>query len=262
MTGFVTRLYQIVLERIPDEGGLNAHCAALLSGVSAAEIANGFFVSEEFINRGLSDDEAVEIAYLTMLGREPDATGLDNWTSQMEKGCSISYVVDGFAQSPEFKELCAEWGVTPGRVDLVQPRDRNAKVTGFAVRLYKLVLNRSFDPDGLNAQCAALLSGVSAAEIANGFFVSEEFINRGLSDDEAVEIAYLTMLGREPDATGLDNWTSQMEKGCSISYVVDGFAQSPEFKELCAEWGVTPGRVDLVQPRDRNAKVTGFAVRL
>ncbi|WP_165249583.1 DUF4214 domain-containing protein [Adlercreutzia sp. ZJ141] len=39
VTGFVTRLYQIVLERIPDEGGLNAHCAALLSGVSAAEIA-------------------------------------------------------------------------------------------------------------------------------------------------------------------------------------------------------------------------------
>ena len=238
---FVTRLYSKVLGRAPDVGGLNAQCAGLLAGIPAAGIAWNFFASSEFASRGLSNADIVETAYQTMLDRGSDPAGKADWTSKLDAGMSPAAIVSGFAASLEFRGLCERWGVVPGALAVDEARDVSYPVTSFASRLYSKVLGRAPDAGGLNAQCAALLSGASAAGIAWNFFASGEFASRGLSNADIVETAYQTMLDRGSDPAGKADWTSKLDAGMSPYLLVAGFANSFEFGSLCARYGMAAG---------------------
>ena len=64
--GFVSRLYQLVLGRQPDTGGLNAWTNQLVSGqATGAQVANGFIYSTELKGRNLSNSDYVEMLYQT-----------------------------------------------------------------------------------------------------------------------------------------------------------------------------------------------------
>ncbi|WP_165248602.1 DUF4214 domain-containing protein [Adlercreutzia sp. ZJ141] len=240
-TAFVSRLYQFVLSRDADIEGLNAHCAALAEGCSGSLIANGFFSSAEFAGRNLTNDERVRLVYLAMLDREPDADGLSDWLEYLDAGCSMTAVVAGFSGSGEFASLCKRWGVAPGSLSVAEARDVNLKVTAFVTRLYQKCLGRSYDIGGLNAHTAALLSGTPAGEVANNFFLSQEFTQKNLPNEEIVKIAYATFLDRTPDAEGFDDWTSKMDDGMSLKNLVAGFVNSEEFGALCREYGLVQG---------------------
>ena len=238
---FVQRLYQKVLNRGAGSDEMEPHVAALLSGASAAGIAWNFFASSEFASRGLSNADIVETAYQTMLDRGSDPAGKADWTSKLDAGMSPAAIVSGFAASLEFRGLCERWGVVPGALAVDEARDVSYPVTSFASRLYSKVLGRAPDAGGLNAQCAALLSGASAAGIAWNFFASGEFASRGLSNADIVETAYQTMLDRGSDPAGKADWTSKLDAGMSPYLLVAGFANSFEFGSLCARYGMAAG---------------------
>ena len=244
VSGFATRLYTCILGRDPDVAGLNVQCQALLDGSEAITIVNNYFVSEEFSNRVLSNTERVEIAYNTMLNREPEAEGLEYWTKYLDSGMTISSVVRGFSQAQEWANLCDEWGLKSGTLVLTEARDQRMEVTAFVSRLYRNVLDREPDVAGLNVQCQALLEGMPAAQLAQNFFLSEEFTSRPLSHEEIVSIAYATLLDREPDQYGLDGWTACMDAGMPLEYLVAGFADSDEFLNLCDEYALVRGWLD------------------
>lgn len=238
---FVKRLYYYTLEREADEAGLADWTGRLSSKAeNGGQVAAGFLFSDEFQNRQLSDTQYVDILYKVFLGREADDAGRQYWIDKLENGMSRLFVMNGFSGSEEFSAICQRCGFASGQVVSAQWRDKNEGTTAFVARLYKNVLDRNYDVDGLNDWCKRLLTHTaSAKEVAtNGFFHSAEFANRNVTDEQFVKLLYRTFLNREYDQNGYEDWLNQLKKGASRDKVIRGFADSAEFYELMAKYGV------------------------
>ncbi|WP_343898127.1 DUF4214 domain-containing protein, partial [Craurococcus roseus] len=99
--------------------------AALDAGATAlTAAADGFLGSAEFGQRyGQLDDAGfVTRLYVNVLGRAPDAAGLDAWTAQLARGAPRAEVLLGFSESVEYKAVTVAstgrlWAVDPEAVD-------------------------------------------------------------------------------------------------------------------------------------------------
>ena len=76
--------------------------------------SEGFFFSEEYLKKNVSDEEYVSDLYRAFMGREYDQGGLDYWLDKMNNGYTRDEVFAGFANSPEFERICANYGITRG----------------------------------------------------------------------------------------------------------------------------------------------------
>ena len=239
---FVDRLYNLCLSRQPDEGGMQDWKEALIKREkSGAVVAYGFFFSDEMKNRNLSDKEFVELLYRVMMDREYDEGGREYWVGRLEAGVSREGVYKGFAESAEFTQICGAYGIERGSVSVSESRDLNTGLTMFVSRLYTKALGRSYDVGGLNDWCGRILNHTwSVTDVAtNGFFESEEFINKNLNDEDYVKVLYETFLGREYDEEGLADWTNKLKDGeMSREEVLRGFSDSEEFATLMKEYGL------------------------
>ena len=122
---------------------------------------------------------------------------------------------------------------------LTEPRDQNENVTKFIVRNYRLCLGREPDVNGLNAWCSQILTGVNTAkQAAYGFVFSNEFKGKNLSDEDYVRTLYRVFMDREADNAGLESWLKVLREGESREHVFNGFADSPEFREICQSYGI------------------------
>lgn len=239
---FVDRLYNLCLKRQPDETGMRDWREALINrDKSGAEVAHGFFFSDEMKNRGLSDEEFVELLYRVMMDREYDESGREYWVGRLLAGVSREGVYKGFAESAEFTEICGAYGIERGSVAVSENRDINTGLTMFVSRLYTKALGRDYDVAGLNDWCGRILNNTwSVTEVSTkGFFESPEFLNKELDDEEYVKVLYETFLGREYDEWGLSDWTDKLKKGeMSRDEVLRGFSYSEEFAIIMKEYGL------------------------
>lgn len=239
--GFVLRLYNLAMGREADSSGFADWTGRLdTKKSSAAEVARGFFFSKEFENAAYTDAQYVKLLYRTMLGREADKAGLDGWLKLLEEGVSREYIFRGFAESGEFTNLCADYGVERGGVTLAQERDKDPAATGFIARLYTKMLGRKFDQGGLNDWCGRYASGETIEKIATvGFLHSQELKEQNLSDGEFVTRMYQTFLNREPDEEGYNYWLGRLKSGeTTRDDLVYGFTRSKEFEGLKEYYGV------------------------
>lgn len=110
---FVTRLYNVVLDRRPDLTGLNYWTEPLRSRKWTGEkVARGFIFSTEFTRKQLSDAEFVEYLYKAILGRTSDPIGKAYWCNLLKKsGYTRERVFNGFINSTEFGRLCDQYGI-------------------------------------------------------------------------------------------------------------------------------------------------------
>ncbi len=238
---FVRRLYRYCLNREADGSGLADWTERLESGrENGGEVAFGFFFSEELKSRNLSNEAFVELLYRVFLARKPDEGGKADWVSKLENGMSRQYVMNGFSASAEFTEICSNCGFGSGTVPTGQMRDQNQQTTAFVVRMYEKALGRSFDEDGLNDWCDRLINrNWTPYRVATeGFFHSREFLNKNTSNLEFVKILYRTFLNREYDEAGLYYWLSRLSRGESRDRIIAGFADSREFADLMAKYGL------------------------
>ena len=112
---FVTRLYQLCFSRDPDSAGLNGWASDLKTGSkTGADVAYGFIFSEEFIKRNVSNEEYIKILYRAFFNREADSGGYNGWLTGLNAGNSRIWVLAGFINSQEFKNLCTIYGINPG----------------------------------------------------------------------------------------------------------------------------------------------------
>jgi len=119
---------------------------------------------------------------------------------------------------------------------------RYTLVESFIVRLYRNVLSRVYDKDGLRGWNEALVGhGVTGAHVAHGFFFSEEFMNKRVSNKVYVDILYRTLLNRPGEAKGRADWIAVLNSGQSREHVFAGFVNSIEFDDLCAKAGIIRG---------------------
>ena len=128
----------------------------------------------------------------------------------------------------------------PGTTSVSDPKKQ---ISDFVKRLYKYVLNREAETDGLNYWTDELYSfRQSGAEVAQGFIFSKEFIDRKTTDEEFVTILYNTFFGREPDTDGFNFWVNSLKNGTNDRYgVARGFIFSQEWADTCAEYGILSG---------------------
>ena len=239
---FVTRMYRVCLQREPDDAGLQGWVSALRSGqATGAQVAYGFYNSPEMIKRRLPNEQYIALAYVGIMGRQADTGGKAVWTAVLDSGMSYSCIISGFTRSQEFTNLCSSYGIVRGDFESSEPRDQNQGITGFVSRLYTKMLGRSFDADGLNAWCTTILAEPTKATLLNvsltGFMHSPEFEGIGLNDEAFVKVLYRTFLGRECDAAGLKAWVTTLQSGSTRDEVAAGFAYSPEFSNIMAQYG-------------------------
>jgi hypothetical protein len=170
-TAFVTQLYENVLHRAPDTGGLNGWLAALNSGETRAQVALGFTESQEDINDSAAvvgqglwvvNLDAAEVArlYDTALGRRPDLGGLTGWVNAMASGTSLLTVAGDFVASAEFQNIYGS----------------NLTNSQFVTQLYENALHRAPDSAGLTSWVSALNTGETRAQVVVGFSESAEHV--------------------------------------------------------------------------------------
>ena len=115
---FVTSLYSDCLGRNPDSVGFNDWCSKLANGqITGKQAAYGFFYSPEFISKAnrISDSELIDAYYRVFLNRTADAGGKQYWAQRIANtNNDVSILFTGFADSTEFAQKCASYGVTAG----------------------------------------------------------------------------------------------------------------------------------------------------
>lgn len=242
LRAFIVRLYEQALGRVSyTDAEIDGWCQLLMKGESnGAEVAKGFFFSEEFKAKQVSDAEFVDLLYSVMFDSFPDAVGRKFWLSKLELGMSRDYIYWGFANSDQFTAVCGNYGVNRGTVTLDSYRDKNEGVTAFVMRLYSKLLGRRGDDTGMETWCRIILRKEDTVEnVAYGFVFSEEFIRKETTNEEFIKLMYRTFLDREYDAPGLEFWMAEMDKGMDREEIFRGFARSVEFTGLMAQYGVT-----------------------
>lgn len=193
---FVTLLYNNVLDRQPDAGGLGYWLGQIGGGhLSREQVVMGFSESAEFRGNTAGSSLAYSWAghqsdwtgavfrlYQSTLDRVPELGGLINWTSAIAHGQALEDVVTGFVNSPEFQ---ATYGA--------------ASDSEFVTLLYNNVLERDPDAGGLAYWVGQLGSGALTREqVVLGFSQSPEFISGSHND----LVSYMRGLGGDDRVAG------------------------------------------------------------
>ena len=174
---FVEVVYLTLFGRGSDPAGRDSWVNALNNGYSRMGVVEQFMTSSEFTNicltygLPLANAQAANITvdagskvrdfvgrlYRNCLGRRPDRSGAEYWSSQLQNqtisGTNCAY---GFFFSPEF--------VNAGYSN-----------QDYVTRLYQVFLGRNPDSAGLTNWVTALNSGVSRQEVFYGFAHADEF---------------------------------------------------------------------------------------
>ena len=250
---FVMRLYVYALGRAAEdvsEAELNNYVNMLLSKtITGSQLASVFFTCDEFRDQSLNDAQFVDRLYTALLGRIPTDPERANWVNAISAGMGRNEVFGAFVTGAEFKAVMERDTVEVGSVNWAA-LDMSSKLTAnaasdFATRLYKIVLGREPDKEGLKNWSVALSSGnMSAAQVAAGFFGSAEYLNQKKNNHDFAVDLYNAIMDREPDAEGLEHWIGKMSGGMGRSTVFNYFCTSPEFNALCATYGFNAGSID------------------
>jgi hypothetical protein len=222
----IARLYQTMLDRAPDLGGLQYWTNMVdNSTVPLSAVANMFASSPEFIQKNdgsLSDTDFVNQLYENSFGRAADPSGSQYWTAMLASGTSRGTVAGIIAQSAEAKADSTE---TAG--------DTN---NGEVYRLYETAFARAPDSAGGTYWTSTLGAGETITQVAQAFVQSAEFKQDygTLSTTDFVTALYQNALHRAPDAGGLQYWTAALQGGMSQASVMVSFSDSLESRATTA----------------------------
>ncbi len=234
LTQFIERLYENILGRASDAGGL-AYWTNIIQTKSAAFVVQKFFYSQEFTNLNLNDIDFIDILYLTILDRASDIAGSNYWLSKLQDGKLRDMVLYKFLLSQEFTALADSYMINA----FDQSDMALYQIKLFVVRFYELVLQRNPEVSGYNYWTEQLFNGTkSASNITIGFFFSNEFISQNHNDNTFVNIAYQTILNRIPDENGRIYWLGRLASGLTRLQLINGFIGSQEFKNLADSYGI------------------------
>ena len=228
----VVRIYDTVLQRLPDGSGLDFHTGRITSGqTNLLGVATDFLNSAEFqaATGSLNNEQFVRYIYQTALDREADAGGLSYWTGQLNAGTSRASMLVLFSETAEHRALTAS------------ALDRGYFTTDVnyqnAALLYDTGLGRLPDAGGIVFWGDALQGGQhTVGSMAAAMAGSGEFQTRtaGFSNAQVVDYMYLNTLDRAGDAGGRAYWTAQLDAGLSKADLIANFAFSVEHRALLA----------------------------
>jgi hypothetical protein len=102
----------------------------------------------------------------------------------------------------------------------------------FVERMYNNILLRSSGPGELNVWVGALNNGqLTKAQVTLILLDSEEFQELFVSQSRVdISLLYFDMLQRDPDPESFSAWVGVLNSGVSLTAVIDGFLNSPEYQ--------------------------------
>ena len=273
---FVERLYTTCLGREADKDGVDYWTENLLEGnVTGASVASLFVFSDEYINMGKTDDEYLNMLYLTFFDREADSEGFMYWKFQLEhSGCSRKAIFQSFVNSPEYGEICNSYEIIRGSYVSDDPKDSEPEnalmspaeidIYRFVERLYGTCLGRESDNEGIKYWTRLLSSKTkTGAEVSYEFVFSEEYLSQEHTDEEFITMLYYTFFNREPDEEGFNFWLDSLQGTLRTrKYIFENFVNSAEFKDICESYGIDRGAYYSDDPCDQYTDVAVFATRL
>jgi len=128
-TQFVTFLYQNILGRAPKNSELKQWVTPLINGtMNRGEVTLGVLGLPEFeqARPNVPRKVAVTTAFLGILGREPTANELSNWTRKLANGTTVRQLANQLGKKPEFANLTGFtdtfiWDVSAHQVETAVP---------------------------------------------------------------------------------------------------------------------------------------------
>ena len=157
---FVDLIYRNVLDRAPDQGGLDHWIGQLSSGGrTRSEVMIGFSESTEFVLQHSVDSEQIRRLYLAYFLREPDGGGFSYWLGLHANGSTLDQISSMFEDSAEF---VSEYG--------------KLSDADFVRQVYRNVLDREPEGEGFAYWVGRLESGgLDRGQLMTGFSESDEF---------------------------------------------------------------------------------------
>jgi len=166
----------------------------------------------------LDGDAFVRQAYLYALDRPADSSGLQSYLARLSSGVTRDAILAELEASPEGQRVALRHGRTRTFASLGVRTPSSAVDTSLA----RDVFSASFSP--------------KPASVSELLLIPE--------DESFLRAAYMHLLRREADPSGLENYRRQLAGGCSREQVVLELATSPEGHQADAS---LPGLADLVR---------------
>ena len=262
VTAFVHDLYTALLKREPDRGGWETWVSKLISGTEASEVIRQFTGSVEFQKMAKDPAELAKSLYKGILGREGSDSEVASWASRLRDGQTYHALLQGFIRSKEFRSRCDACGLKAGTYTSPYYADRNIKAARFIMNLYRSLLKRDEEFSGLEGWTKDLLTGTTGAVMITNILNSAEFQQKMPADKEFVAMLYQAVLGRNGSASEVSGWAVRMANGQTWRAVMQGFINSQEYKNRCADIGIKPGTYTSPRYADTNYNVTLFVTTL
>ena len=222
LRGSVARLYEAVLGRAADQGGLDAWSGAAVRGLALSDVARAMLGSAEAASQpATSDTDFVSALYQRTLDRPADSAGLAFWTGQLASGrVDRAAVALAFADSAEKLAMPVTVDVDLADTDI-----------GALVRMYSTLFDRAPDSAGISFWLSLSEAGASMARIADYFVASTEAqgIYGALDNRAFTETLYQHALHRTASADEVGFWTGMLDSGrLDRGDVLLAFADSAE----------------------------------
>lgn len=250
---FLEILYNGIFDRNADKTGKDTWNDVLSTGVSQKYVSAQFVNSEEFnklcqsynISRGNiqlteSRDQNINITrfvnhfYQECLNRQGEAEGLNTWTGGLlDQSFTGTDIVNGFIFSNEFV-------------------DKKLDNQSYIETLYRTILSRESDSEGLNTWMTYMKNGVSPYFIAAHFINSPEFIDNCAANNikkgepvltenrdknygmtSLTTNLYINALKHAPSIEALNDWTGKLLEHQLTSFeIANAIFNSDEYKNL------------------------------
>ena len=202
----VTKLYNQVLGRSPDTGGLEFWVNQIQQGQPYGAVAQGIFDSHERL------DPIIQGYYQQFLGRPADADGLSYWYGVWVANGGPEPVVAGMIGSPEFFAMSGQANPT------LSPN------AAWVTALYERLLDRSPDPKGLTNWTNLLdTNALSPDQVVAGFNSSPEYYQKLTNQ------FFQQYLGRNPSTSELASYVAMFETGATQSDIQIQIVDSPAY---------------------------------
>jgi len=197
-------------------------------------------------------DSFVRRLYPAVLGRAPDAGGLQSWVSDIVGGASFATVAQAILASPEHRTIqidsyyqtflgrqpdpmglaywlsrfaagATEEGVELGILEAPEFMSAHASNSSFLNALYQELLNRAPDAVGFASLSASLQSGVARSAVISAFLTSDEYRL------DVIDAYYAQLLHRAADTGGAQHWLGVYDSGTPQDAIAVDLVTSPEF---------------------------------
>ncbi|GAA0091497.1 hypothetical protein UT300009_15250 [Paraclostridium bifermentans] len=223
---------------------------------TVANVFECFINSDECKSKNYNNEEYVKALYIGLQGREPDADGLEYWTSQLGLGQSRKVVLYNIFNSNEFQNKLDLMGIkNKGQIDL-DLNDNKGSVKNLINQFYKGIYGREGDNSGLEFWSSQVIEGKqSIADILLIFTNSDECKNKNYNNEEYVKSIYIALFDRNPDKDGFNYWINMLNGGNSRRFLLAVNMNSDEFQKKLDNIGIkNKGNIDI-SLQDRKGEV-------